>query len=221
MKRHDGKGWWPSRWFGLLAGLFLATTPLAAQEVGLGGIMGSKAMLIINGSEPQAVRVGETLDGVRVVAIQGEQAIVQIGGRKIALRVGQNAVGGPGASNSGKVVLMADAQGHFYTVGTINGASIRFLVDTGATMIALGANDARRLGLDLNKGQKGHAQTANGTIMVSRVTLDTVSIGGITLHNVDAAIQQSDMPMALLGMSFLNRTDMERSGSAMTLRQRF
>ena len=193
----------------------------AAQDVGLAGVMGSKAMLMINGGEPQAVAIGQTLDGVKVLSVQGDQAIIEIGGKKRPLRVGQHAIGAASADGSGKVILNADGQGHFYTTGTINGTSVRFIVDTGATMISLGATDARRIGLDFNRGQKGMTQTANGQSVVSKVKLDTVRIGDVTLHNVDALIHQSEMPMALLGMSFLNRMEMQRDGSTMTLKRRF
>lgn len=215
------------RWLGkglhstLLALLLCAAAPLAAQDVGLAGIMGSKAMLMINGGQPEAVRVGESLDGVKVVAIQGEQVIVEIGGRKRPLRIGQHAVGAPPSDGSGKITLTADGSGHFFTTGTINGTSIRFIVDTGATMISLGASDVRRLGLDFNRGQKGYSQTANGQVLVSKVKLDTVTIAGVTLHQVDALLHQNDMPIALLGMSFLNRMEMQRDGGTMTLRQRY
>ncbi len=192
-----------------------------AQDVGLAGIMGSKAMLMINGGEPQSVAVGQSLDGVKVVSVQGDQVVVEIGGKKRPLRVGQHAIGAAAADGSGKVVMTADNQGHFYTTGTVNGVSIRFLVDTGATMISLGANDARRIGLEFNRGQKGMTQTANGQSVVSKIQLDTVRIGDVTLHNVDALIHQTEMPMALLGMSFLNRMEMQRDGSTMTLKKRF
>lgn len=118
-------------------------------------------------------------------------------------------------------MMTADAQGHFFTTGTINGTSVRFLVDTGATMISLGATDARRIGLDFNRGQKALTNTANGQAVVSKMQLDTVQIGNITLHNIDALIHQSEMPMALLGMSFLNRMEMQRDGSTMTLKKRY
>ena len=193
----------------------------AAQDVGLAGIMGSKAMLMINGSEPQSVAVGQSLDGVKVLSVQGDQVVVEIGGKKRPLRVGQHAIGAAPADGSGKVIMTADNQGHFYTTGTVNGVSVRFLVDTGATMISLGANDARRIGLDFNRGQKGMTQTANGQSVVSKIQLDSVRIGDVTLHNVDALIHQTEMPMALLGMSFLNRMEMQRDGSTMTLKKRF
>jgi len=199
----------------------LMPLPAMAQEVGLAGIMGSKAMLMINGGEPQAVPVGQTLDGVKVLAINGDQIMVEIGGKKRPLRVGQHAVGVSNGDGSDKVIMTADIQGHFYTTGTVNGTSVRFVVDTGATSIALGPNDARRIGLDLRRGQRGMTSTANGQVVVTRIPLDTVTIGGITLHNVEAVVLPAEMPIALLGMSFLNRMEMQRDGSTMTLKKRF
>lgn len=193
----------------------------AAQDVGLAGVMGSKAMLMINGGEPESVAIGQSLEGVKVVSIQGDQVVIDIAGKKRPLRVGQHAIGASLGGGSGKIVMTADAQGHFVTSGSINGASVRFLVDTGATMISLGASDARRMGLDFNRGLKGMSQTANGQAPVSKIQLDTVRIGDVTLHNVDALIHQSEMPVALLGMSFLNRMEMQRDGNTMTLKKRF
>lgn len=212
MKRHFTRFVWA---LGLLSGL------ACAQEVGLAGVMGSKALLMLNGGEPQSVVVGQTVGGVKLVAIQGDQVIVEIGGKKRPLRVGQHAVGTASADGSGKVTLTADGQGHFYTTGTINGTSVRFIVDTGATMVSLGASDARRIGLDPSRGVKGMSHTANGQAVVTKIQLDTVRVGDITLHGVDALIHQNEMPMALLGMSFLNRMEMQRDGSTMTLKKRF
>ncbi len=183
--------------------------------------MGSKALLMINGGEPRAVRVGESVDGVSLVSIQGEQAIVEIGGKKRPLSVGQHAVGSASSDGSGKVTLLADHRGQFYTTGTINGTSVKFLVDTGATTIALSPSDARRIGLDLSRGERGLGGTANGTVEFVRVFLNTVRVGDITLHNVEAAVLNSNMSTALLGMSFLNRTEMQRDGGTMTLKKRF
>lgn len=201
--------------------LCLFSPKVTAQDVGLAGVMGSKAMLMINGGEPESVAIGQSLGGVKVVSIQGDQVVIDIAGKKRPLRVGQHAIGASVGDGSGKIVMTADAQGHFLTSGSINGASVRFLVDTGATMISLGASDARRMGLDFNRGLKGVSQTANGQAAVSKIQLDTVRIGDVTLHNVDALIHQSEMPVALLGMSFLNRMEMQRDGNTMTLKKRF
>lgn len=207
--------------FMLVAAGCLLPLAATAADVGLAGVTATRAMLIVNGGDPQAVAVGQSVDGVKLLSLQGEQAVVEVDGRKRPLRVGQHAIGSASGGGSGKVVLTADSQGHFVTTGNINGLSVRFLVDTGASMISLGASDARRLGLDAGSGQRGMVDTANGQALVSKIQLDTVRVGDITLHNVDALIHQTDMPVALLGMSFLNRMDMQRDGSTMTLRKRF
>ena len=105
--------------------------------------------------------------------------------------------------------------------GNVNGNSVRFLVDTGASMISLGAGDARRIGIDPKKGQLGVTNTANGQTVVSRVKLDSVRVGEIALNNVDAVILQHDLPIALLGMSFLSRMEIKQDGQTMTLKKRY
>jgi aspartyl protease family protein len=119
-----------------------------------------------------------------------------------------------------KAVLTADAQGHFYTAGTINGTRVRFIVDTGATLIALGAGDARRIGLDPKKGTKDYVHTANGRIPVSKLKLETVRVGDIVLNDIDAVVLQHEQTPALLGMNFLNRLEMQHSAGTMTLIKR-
>ena len=88
-------------------------------------------------------------------------------------------------------------------------------------MISIGANDARRIGIDPGKGERGITNTANGQAVVSRVKLNTVRVGDIVLHNVDALVHQNDLPVTLLGMSFLNRMEMQRDGDTMTLKKRY
>ena len=205
----------------VLAAFLAFSSATLALDVGLAGIMGSKAMLMINGGEPKVVAVGQSVDGVRLISVAGDQVMVEIDGKKRPLRVGQHAVGTVSADGSGKVILTADSRGHFMTMGMINGSSVKFMVDTGATMVSLGASEARRLGIDTSKGQRGMSSTANGMAPVTKVKLDTVRVGDVTLNNVDALIGQTDMPYALLGMSFLNRMEMQRDGSTMTLKKQY
>ena len=114
-----------------------------------------------------------------------------------------------------------DERGHFVTTGTMNGGTVQFLVDTGATMISMGRGDARRVGIDYRKGQKGLSNTANGVAPVYKVKIDTVRVGEITLNNVDALVHDQDLPWVLLGMSFLNRVEMRREGDNLTLIKRY
>ncbi len=119
-------------------------------------------------------------------------------------------------------VLTADLRGHFNTDGQVNGRTVRFVVDTGATLIALPSSEARRLAIDYDKGQRVGMRTANGTTTGYLVRLDTVSVGSVTLHGVDAVVMEGNgLSSPLLGMSFLNRMDMKREGDLMTLTKRY
>lgn len=220
-----------NEWFGekrdstraaLLCLCVVSSGALHAADVGLAGLFPGKALLTINGGPPRIVAVGaKTDEGVKVLSIEGETAAIEIDGKKRVLRVGQNVAAQPSGNGPATAVLTADGRGQFFTAGNINGTTVRFLVDTGASGIAIGPSDARRIGIDPNKGQRGMTQTANGVSPISHVKLDVVRIGDIVVHNVDAAVTQQDMPFALLGMSFLNRMDMQRSGDTMTLKKRY
>ena len=202
--------------------LCLAALPAHGADVGLAGLFPGKALLTIDGGSPRTVAIGvRTAEGVTVLAVEGETATLDVDGRKRVLRVGQNVAVQPSGGAQATATLTADAAGHFVTTGTINGTSVRFIVDTGASLVSLGASEARRLGIDASRGQPGMAATANGQAVVSRVKLDTVRVGEIVLNNVDAMVHQQDMPIALLGMSFLNRMEMQRNGETMTLKKRY
>jgi aspartyl protease family protein len=156
-----------------------------------------------------------------LLGTEKDAASFDIDGKKRTLRMGQaySTVMRAGRQN---VTLSADARGHFVTTGAINGGSVRFLVDTGATLVALPAAEARRLGIDYLQGPRGQMQTANGVAMAYRVKLDTVRIGDIEINNVDAVVSEGDsMGVTLLGMSFLNRMEMKRDGQHMTLTKRY
>lgn len=196
--------------------------PVGAADVAVAGLFPGKAVLVVDGGVPRTVSVGaRTPEGVRLVAVEGQTAVVEAGGRQQTLRLGERAVSAPGVSSASAVILHADGQGHFVTEGSINGAGVTFLVDTGASMVSMGAADADRAGIDYRKGLAMPTLTANGTSMVWRVKLDSVRVGDMTLRNVDGAVHAANLPVVLLGMSFLNRMEMSRSGEQLTLRQRY
>ncbi|MBL8488977.1 MAG: retroviral-like aspartic protease family protein [Rhodocyclaceae bacterium] len=194
--------------------------PAGATEVEVVGLSSGKAVLQVDGGRPRTLSVGGSADGVRLLAVEESEAVVEVDGRRRRIRLGQQAYTAtdPGAAT---ITLTADSRGHFLATGSINGATTRFLVDTGATLVSLGAADARRANIRYELGQPGATQTANGIVRVWRVRLRTVKIGEVTLHDVEGAVHEQDMPFALLGMSFLNRMEMRRDGPTLTLRQRF
>jgi aspartyl protease family protein len=202
--------------------LLCLSFPAIAAEVGVAGVFPGKALLVIDGGAPQAVALGgSTPEGVKVLAIDGEAVTLGVNGQKRILRVGQHVVSQKTSEGRQETTLPADSNGHFFASGAVNGRTVRFLVDTGATMVSLGASDAARIGIDWRKGQPGVTQTANGQARVWKIRFDTVRIGEVTLHGVDGLVHEADMPIALLGMSFLSRMEIRNEGSQMTLKKRF
>ncbi|MCC7546477.1 MAG: TIGR02281 family clan AA aspartic protease [Burkholderiales bacterium] len=209
----------------LLALLLALPCISAAQELAIeiAGLSAGKAIVVAGGGRPKVYRDGDILPGgARLVRATPEGALFELDGKRQMLRIGSHVSTAPTTrSGAQRVSLTADARGHFEAIGTIDGASVRFLVDTGATTVSMGADDARRIGIDYLRGQPGYASTANGTIKVHRVRLNSVRVGEIALTNVEASVHDTRMPFVLLGMSFLNRVEMNRQGDTLTLVRRF
>lgn len=131
----------------------------------------------------------------------------------------QNPQGNISDAGVREVVLDRNSQGHYVANGRINGREVSFLLDTGATDVAIPEEVAAQLGL--RRGTGAFSQTANGVVAVWRTRLDSVSLGPIQLANVNATIlpSMSGRERILLGMSFLKRLEMIQRGRTLTLRQ--
>ncbi len=209
---------------GVLAICAALASPIAgAIDVNVVGVFPGKAVLIINGGAPRTLAVGaKSAEGVKLLGVEGDSATLEIDGKRHRLAMGQGFGSGDGGGSRSEITtLTADGRGHFVTTGAVNGVPVRFLVDTGATLVSLGASDAVRAGVEYRKGEPSMTMTANGPTQVWRVKLNVVRVGETTLNNVEAAVHAIDLPVALLGMSYLNRMEMNRDGSTMTLRKRF
>lgn len=191
----------------------------------MSALFNGKAVIVVDSGKPRTLAIGQsTPEGVKLLSASSESAVIEYGGKRETLLLGQGTRLGSSAplSSSGQVTLKADSRGHFVANGWINGSTIRFLVDTGATTIALSTSEARRLGINYIAGTRQAGRTASGVITAYAVKLDTVRVGDITLTNVDAHVLEGDgPPHALLGMSFLNRTAMLRDGDTLKLTRRF
>jgi aspartyl protease family protein len=199
-----------------------------AQSVKLAGMLGNKALLVVDGGTPKTVAPGETHQGVKVVSTSGDQAVVELSGKRHALRVGEAPVssgagGGAGtqAGQGNKIVLMAGSDGHFMTTGQINGKTTQFMVDTGASVISMSAADADRMGVNYKSGRTVELSTANGMTVGWQVNLGSVRVGDVEVFNVPAVVASRDMPFVLLGNSFLTRFQMNRTNEEMVLIRRF
>ena len=204
--------------------LLLAAGP-AAADVALIGVIGDKAAIVaVDGGDPKTIKVGQSWRGITVVSVDKDRATMDIDGKRRVIQRGthyRSEAGAAASSARQKAILAADSRGHFLTEGSINGQGMRFLVDTGATAVALPASDAVRLGLDYRRGQQVRMQTANGAATAYVTMLDRVKVGDIELHNVEGVVVEAGLSVALLGMTFLNRVEMRREGHTMTLTRLF
>ena len=209
-----------------IAGLLLASVAVSsawAQQVSLAGLSANRALVVIDGAAPKFMSPGQTVNGVRLVSAQGDLAVVEIAGQRQTLRVGDApvSVGGSGPVGGGqRIVLTADARGHFLPQGQINGRTVQFMVDTGATLVAMGASEAERLNLKFRDGQQVRINTANGTITAYQIQLSSVRLGDVQVYDVAAVVSPQPMPYILLGNSFLTRFQMQRQNDQMTLEKR-
>jgi aspartyl protease family protein len=195
----------------------------AAQTVAMTGSMGSRALLVIDGKAVTAT-AGTTVQGVRVISVQSDRAVVEVGGQRqtVVLGAAQVRLGGGSAPAGGTTIeLVAGSGGHFQTQGSINGGAVTFMVDTGATTVSMSTADAERLGVKYQQGLPVGLQTANGVVRGWRVTLDRVRVGDVEVYNVEGVVAQRDMPFVLLGNSFLDRFQMKRVNDRMTLERRY
>lgn len=196
-------------------------TPAWATGVTVVGLFKDKAIVSIDGGKPRTLALGQSVQGVKLLAADSGGAQFDIDGSRRNLGMGQSFAGGASGGERPTVSLTADVQGHFAAQGSLNGYPVNFLVDTGATSIAIGAAEARRIGLDYKAGQMAGVGTAAGMVPAWRVTFNTVKVGGITVHQVEGMVLETNLATPLLGMSFLNRMEMKRDGQTMTLTQRY
>ena len=213
--------------------LLLSVVSLAtAASVSVVGLFPGKALVSINGGAPRTLAVGQkTPDGVTLVAAAADSATFDIGGQKRVLRMGEGftATGSAAAALAAtpaaapaagaSVALAPDGAGHYVTVGTINQRAVKFFVDTGASLVWMSAEVAKRIGVDYRRGTQFTVTTAGGPKPAFAVKLSSVRVGGITLTDVDGAVGEGagTGETVLLGMSFLSRLTMTYDGNLMRL----
>ena len=195
---------------------------LADTQVNVVGLFNGKALVMVNNGKPQTLSVGQTSGEVKLIASDSQTATFQIEGKRRTLSMGQAAsvAGAVGAIAS--VTLYANGGGHHEGEAIINGSPLKYVVDTGATTVAMNSGDAKYAHIDYTKGEPMQASTANGLVSGYRVMLSSVKLGGITLNNVEAAVLEGGFPQeVLLGNSALTRLDMKREGIALTLTKKY
>jgi aspartyl protease family protein len=194
-----------------------------APQIALAGRMGDKALLLMGG-RTVVLGLGQASGGTKLLRWDDEAAVVEHGGAQLRLRVGAapatlgNAA--PAATRGREIVIPVGPGGHFMTDGSINGQTVRFMVDTGATLVALSMADARRIGLDLRDARRVITQTAGGAVPSLMLPLQRVRVGDVEIYNVMAVVSETPMPFVLLGNSFLDRFQWRRENDVMRLERK-
>jgi aspartyl protease family protein len=208
--------------FLVVAAALLSGAGVEAQSVSMAGSLGSRALLVIDG-KPRQIAIGSTVDGVRLVSVGSNDAVIEVKGQRVTLLLGGSPANLGGAASEGtgdKIVLTSVSGGHFVTTGTINGRTVRFVVDTGATNVTISQAEADAIGLDYKTGERGYTSTANGPVPAYRVSLAAVRIGDVQVYNVPATVLPAPMPFILLGNSYLDRFQMRRENDRLTLEKK-
>jgi aspartyl protease family protein len=201
----------------------LASYAHAAGPVEAVGLFKDRAMLRVHGIE-HYVRAGETTpEGAHLVSATAEVAVVTYRGESYRLTL-SDAVGGSFAEVRDATISIApDDHGQYRVTGAINGRLVDFLVDTGASVVAMSEQHARSLGIEYEKSpDRAAVTTAQGKANSYLVDLDEVTVGGITTRHVRAAVIPGDYPVeVLLGMSFLRKVSLEESAGVLRLKQKY
>jgi aspartyl protease family protein len=213
----------------ILTVLSLLCTAMFAQagdDVRVVGLFSNRAVVLIDGQQ-RLLKVGQTSpEGVKLISATSEEAVLLIDGQEINARLDGRVSAGKRSAVpdvADEFQVWRDTSGMYTTVGSINGLPVSFLVDTGATSVAMNANQAKRLGIDYRVvGRQSGVTTASGIERAWAVTLDTVKVGDLVLHNVGAVVLEGAHPVTtLLGMTFLGRLEIDNDGRLMTLKKRY
>ena len=219
-----------SRYLLLLPVLFAAlcvslqqSPVFAGMDVRVVGLFADRAVLLVEGQQ-HLLRVGQTSpEGVRLVSASSESAVLLIDGEEVTARLDGRVSARKRSAAVKEVQVWRDTTGMYTTVGSINGLPVSFLVDTGATQVAMNASQARRLGIDYHvTGRPAEVTTASGVVHAWSVTLNSVKVGDLEVRNVPAVVLEGEQPqVTLLGMSYLGRMEITNDGRLMTLKQKY
>lgn len=185
-------------------------------------LFSNKAMLMINGKNI-IMKKGDVVQGVTLVSASGRGALIRFdNGKEQTLALNQSIQQAYKKPENNKLTVYSNSSGMFMLPGKINGRQTQFLLDTGATYIALSSVEADKLRLSYKSAKKGVVQTASEMVPVWHIKLDNVKVGEISVANVDAVILKGSSPKTtLLGMSFLKHLKLQRNGAAMLIEQKY
>lgn len=207
---------------GIIVGLLMFADAVHALSVEVKGLFKSGAILVIDGKQ-RVVRQGQrSPEGILVVSVDGDGATLEIAGEQKYFAINRSISTSYSRAEKAEVRIPSGAGGHYKTPGRINGHAVEFMVDTGATIIAMNLEVAQRLGINYRAGEQIPISTAAGVVTAYKVVLDKVSVGTVEISNVEAAVSIGAFPQEiLLGNSYLSRVEMRRENGVMILQSRY
>jgi len=206
----------------LIVLLTLISGFVSAVEISVSGLFDGGAVLEIDGKH-RLMREGDrSPEGVVLISVTKTAATFKHGDKQQSLGINRAISTNFKEAEKAQARIATGPGGHYYTPGRINGLPVRFLVDTGATSIAMNLPTAKALGLNYRAGKKININTANGVAVAYMLTLDSVRVGDVEVRNVAAAVSMGDFPSEiLLGNSFLSRVDLRRENGVLVLESQF
>lgn len=207
----------------LLCILLFFILPVQADiEIAVRGLMKNSAVVEINGKQ-RMLKVGKVSpEGVKLISANSKEAVIEIDGVQHTMEISKTTGVKFTESVQSEFRIPRGNNGHFYTTGRINNSSTNFIVDTGASVIAISEEEAKRLGINYISGDRLEVSTASSIDLGYSVNLVSVTVGSITVYNVDAIVLPGKHPeIVLLGNSFLNKVNMQVDSGVLVLQAKF
>lgn len=212
-----------TRWVVLWLAAVGTDAAWAVDQVTVEALFPGRAMVNVDGTRRLLKLNKPSPEGLLLISADSHKAVIELNGERRTYQLGSHVSTDYSHPEQVSAKIWRDESGSYTTVGTINGRTVNFLIDTGASAVAMHTGDARRLGIQYRlEGDPISVSTANGTAPAYQVTLDRVQVGDITLSQVRGFV--IDTPgggQVLLGMSFLGRVKMEDRGTVLLLHRKF
>lgn len=201
--------------------VFVCGHSLAVDKIKIVGLFKDKAVIIIDGKQHVLRKNTTSPEGVTLISANSNEAILEVDGERKNYTLGNQVSIKFSETEPGRTVSIAPTNELYLVNGSINDFQVQFLVDTGASSVAMNRQTAKRLGLNFRMdGQEGLSETASGYSKIYVVNLEKVTVGDIVLEDVEGVVHDSEFPrIILLGNSFLSKVHLRREGQLLLLEQ--
>ena len=201
--------------------VFVCGHSLAVDKIKVVGLFKDKAVIIIDGKQRVLRKNMTSPEGVTLISANSNEAILEVDGEQKSYTLGNQVSIKFSETEPGRTVSIAPTNDLYLVNGSINDFQVQFLVDTGASSVAMNRQTAKRLGLNFRMdGQEGLSETASGYSKIYVVNLEKVTVGDIVLEDVEGVVHDSEFPrIILLGNSFLSKVHLRREGQLLLLEQ--